>query len=138
MIANIRSYINKSVKSIDSDLKPAKFALVGEIADTKLEDTFEVIFGSMSSQRNDTDITSTIPVTVNIYKNGYNDEIALFDKYYCKAIDIQARAMNQKLFHVYEIEDVISSGIEVETVLTNDNLYKFSIQFTIRTSYIDN
>tara|TARA_R110002096_G_scaffold34017_3_gene97565 strand:- start:2614 stop:3036 length:423 start_codon:yes stop_codon:yes gene_type:complete len=136
MIANIREYINKSVRLIDSDLKPAKFALIGNTADTKIENTFEVIFGSLSSEREEYTINSVIPLTVSIYKNGFKDETENFDKNYCKAIDIQSVTMDQALFRDHGgILDVESSGIEVETVLSNDNLFKYTIQFNIRVNY---
>lgn len=138
MISNIRSYFNKTIKSIDSDLNPVKFALSGKLPDNNIEDTFTVIFGDASSDLIDTTIDSLIPVTVEFWKNGYTKEIENFDKSYCKAVDIQARALNKRLIADHGgIEGVFSSGISVESDSTNDNLFKFTIQFTVKVSYKD-
>lgn len=139
MISEIRSYLKGVVRSENSDLKAIKHPTVDDMADTVIEDSFFIGIENMSSELIDTTITSNVSVVLNIYKAGDHDATDDYDKAYCEAIDIQANAMFKK--HVDSTENIInvtSSGIEVETINNNDNMFKFSIQFTIMITYRHN
>ncbi len=137
MIAEIRDYFRGVITTIDSDLKEHDQPLISDnIADTIIQDSYFVLIGDMSSERIDSTIDSNISVTVELYKNGYNDSIDNYDKGYCKAIDVQSLAMKQdRISQLTSLKSVVSNGISTETINTNDNLFKYSIQFTVTVSY---
>lgn len=136
MIVETREYFRTIIAEIDADLNEYNQPISDDVADTILEDTYKIIIGNMSSERVDTTIDSTIDVTIHLYKNGYNKPIQNYDLGYCKAIDIQAYAMKQNnISQLTHIKAITSNGINVETINSNDNLYKYSIQFTVTVSY---
>lgn len=137
MISEIRDYFRGSISIIDSDLKEHNEALTSEnIADTIIEDSYFILIGNLSSDRVDSTIDGSFDVTVELYKNGYNKPIDNYDIGYCKAIDLQALAMKQdRISQLTSLKSVVSNGINTETINTNDNLFKYSIQFTVTVSY---
>ncbi len=136
MIEEIRSYFNATAKNENSDLRPSDKPTTDEIADTIIEDTFFLEIGTMTSILLDTSIESEIAVNLSIYKAGDVDAVDDYDKAYCEAINIQARAMYKPYISQQDyIKNVTSSGIVMESVNNNDNMYKFSIQFTVTVDY---
>jgi hypothetical protein len=137
MIAEIRDYFRGVITTVDSDLKEHEQPLISDnIADTVIQDSYFVLIGDMSSERVDSTIDSNISVTVELYKNGYTDPVDNYDIGYCKAIDVQALAMKQdRISQLTSLKSVVSTGISTETINTNDNLFKYSIQFTVTVSY---
>jgi len=137
MIAEIRSYFKKVVRDENSDLRVISNPVTDEMADTVLEDSFFVGIGNMSTNLIDTTIESDVAVVVNIYKAGDTDSNDNYDEGYCEAVNIQANAMFKKhIDQTTSIKNVVSSGIEVETINNNDNMFKFSIQFTVTVCYV--
>jgi hypothetical protein len=137
MIAEIRSYLKGVVRAENSDLKVISNPVTDEMADTVLEDSFFIGIGNMTTALQDTTIMSDVAVIVNIYKAGDSDSIDDYDKGYCEAIDIQANAMfKENIDQTNSIKNVVSSGIEIETINNNDNMFKFSIQFTVTVCYV--
>ena len=136
MIQEIRSYFDATAKNENSDLRASDKPTTDEIADTVIEDTFFLEIGKMGSILLDSTIESEIDVTLSIYKAGDVDAIDDYDKGYCEAINIQARAMYKPYISQQNyIKNVTSSGIDVETINNNDNMYKYSIQFTVTVDY---
>ncbi len=136
MIQEIRSYFNATAKNENSDLMASDKPTTDEIADTVIEDTFFLEIGTMGSRLVDTTIQSTIDVVLSIYKSGDTYAIDDYDKGYCEAINIQARAMYKPYVSQQNfIKNVTSSGIDIETINNNDNMYKYSIQFTVTVDY---
>lgn len=139
MIDEIRSYFKGVVRSENSDLKANDKPLTEEIADTVIENTYHLQIGSMSSVLLDTSIESDISVELSIYKAGDSEPIDDYDKAYCEAINIQARAMFKPYISQQNyIKNVTSSGIDIESINNNDNMYKYSIQFTVTVDYVHN
>ena len=136
MISETRSYFKSIVKAENSDLRAHDHPVVDEISDTNIEDTYFIGIENMSTELLDTNIQSDISVILNIYKAGDSDSIDDYDKAYCEAINIQAAAMyKNNIDQLNYIKNVVSSGIDVETINNNDNMFKFSIQFTVTVSY---
>lgn len=137
MIAEIRSYFKSVVKEENKDLRAISNPITDEMADTVIEDSFFIGIGNMSTALLDTTIQSDIAVILNIYRAGDSDSEDNYDDAYCEAIDIQANAMfKENIGKTINIKNVISSGIEIETINNNDNMFKFSIQFTVTVGYV--
>lgn len=137
MITDIRDYFRQVVNEVDSDLKEHSDPVISDnIADSIIQDSYFINIGDLSSERVDSTIDGTFSVVVELYQNGYNKPIENYDAAYCKAIDVQALAMKQsRIDQTGKLKAVESTGINVETINTNDNLYKFTIQFTVRVGY---
>jgi hypothetical protein len=137
MIQEIRKYFDDVVREIDPDLRVHRQAKSSNlIADTTLENSYMLDIGNLESSREDTTINGFFTVTLSLWKNGYNNPIENYDKAYCKAIDIQTLAMLQSNIDQTEsIKSVVSGGISTELEQDNDNLYKFTIQFSVRVDY---
>ena len=137
MIATIRDYFRQVISDIDSDLKEHDEPLISDnIADTIIQDSYFIRIGDLSSNRVDSTIDGTFDVVVELYKNGYNKPVDNYDLGYCKAIDVQALAMKQsRIDQTGALKGVESTGINTESINTNDNLFKYSIQFTVRIGY---
>lgn len=137
MIIDIRDYFREVVSEVDSDLKEHSDPVISNnIADSIIQDSYFINIGDLSSNRVDSTIDGEFSVVVELYQNGYNKPIENYDDAYCKAIDVQALAMKQsRIDQTGKLKAVESTGINVETINTNDNLYKFTIQFTVRVGY---
>lgn len=137
MIADIRDYFRQVINEVDSDLKEHDEALSSDkISDTILENTYFLKIGDIQSSRLDTTIESLLTVTLDFWKNGYNKPVENYDEAYCKAIDIQALSMYQpRIDQQGDIKSVECVGIRTDYSATNDNLYKFSLEFTVRLCY---
>lgn len=140
MIVEIRDYFRQVISDIDSDLIEHNEALsFDKIADTVLEDTFLIRIGNLQSNRVDTTIDGFFDVKIDFWKNGYSDPIENYDLGYCKAIDIQSLAMVQsRIDQTESLKSVESTSIETEYSGSNDNLYRYTIQFTVRVGYYYN
>jgi hypothetical protein len=137
MIAEIRDYFRNIIASVDSDLREFEQPIdTGNLPDTKLETSYSILIGSTSVDRIDVSTSNTTEVIVVIYKNGYNNEIENYDSTYCKALDILRESINQQnITQSYMLKAINTSGVNVEPLETNDNAYKFSIQFTVNTNF---
>jgi hypothetical protein len=136
MINEIRTYLKGVVKSENRDLRVISNPVTDEMSDTVLEDSFFIGIQNTSSDLIDTTIESDITVVLSIYKAGDSDPVDDYDDAYCEAINIQANALYKKnILQMDYIKNVTSSGIVVETINNNDNMFKFSIQFTITVTY---
>jgi hypothetical protein len=137
MIQEIRKYFSDVISEIDPDLRAHSQAKSSSlIPDTTLENSYMLDIGNLDSSREDTTINGFFTVILSLWKNGYNNPIENYDKAYCKAIDIQALAMLQSNIDQTEsIKSVVSGGISTELEQDNDNLYKFTIQFSVRVDY---
>lgn len=137
MITDIRDYFRGVVNTVDSDLKEHKSPVISSnIADTILEDTYFINIGSTQVERLDTATENTTSVLVEIYANGYNNELENYDNAYCKALDVLTTAIDQSTISQSNmIKAVDATTVDVETILDNDNAFKFSIQFTVKTYF---
>lgn len=133
MIDEIRSYFKQVVKEIDPSLKQHdQYFISDDIPDSRLENTYFLKFGALSTDRDDESITGQMPITLEFWKNGYNETLENLDKAYCTAIDIQSTAMNQRrIIADSYIKSVLGTSISPSPVLDNDNLGKFSLEFTV-------
>lgn len=137
MIASIRSYFRGVVDIVDSDLKEHDQPVISDdIGATVLQDTYYLNIGTTAIERLDIVNENSTDVTLEIYKNGYNNELENYDNAYCKALDILRTAISQDtISQDTMIKAVEASGVTPETIETNDNAYKFSIQFTVKTYF---
>ena len=137
MIAEIRSYFRQAVNEVDSDLREHQSAVTSEnIGDNYLELSYYLNIGSTTVSRINVNTENITVVTLEIYKNGYNNELENYDNAYCKAIDILTTAIDKsRITQTQSIKDVDANTIDVEPILDNDNAYKFSIQFSVKTIF---
>ena len=137
MIDEIRSYFKGVIQEVDPDLSQhQEYFTSVNIADSQLEDTYFLQMGAISSSRENTDINGEVTVTLEIFKNGYTDVIDKLDNAYCKALEIQAKLMDQNRVDQLDfIKQVIGDSITPEAVDSNDNLAKFVLSFTVTTKY---
>lgn len=137
MINEIRSYFKGIINEVDPDLKQHEQYFTDEnIADTILEDRYFILMGTLSTERQDTDMVGSLPVTISVYKNGYNDIIENLDNAYCNAIEIQAKSMDQTRIDQTEfVKSVVGVSVTPVAVADNDNLAKYSLEFTVTTGY---
>jgi len=137
MIDEIRAYFKSVINEVDTDLKEHNEYFTSEnIPDTNLEDKFFIQFGTLSTERQDSDMIGNIPVSISIWKKGYTDIINKLDSAYCNAIEIQAKCMDQARIEQTEfMKSVVGNSISPESVADNDNLAKFSLEFTVTTGY---
>jgi len=140
MINEIRSYFKSVIKEVEPDLKSHKeYYTDSNISESKLEETYFLKIGNMSSQRIDTSYTCTFDVTLTIWKDGDKDIITKLDKAYCNAIEIMSNLQSQSRIDQNEfIKSVVGSGIENEAVENNDKAGRFTLQFTVLVGYNTN
>jgi hypothetical protein len=137
MINEIRSYFKSVITEVDSDLKQhSRYFISNDIADTRLEDTYHLFIGNMTTNRQDTDMIGTVNVGLKFWKNGNNDEINRIDTAYCNAIEMQLKLMDQtRLSQNDFMKSVVGINIEVRPDESNDNLAEFELQFIITVGY---
>jgi hypothetical protein len=137
MISEIRTYFKDTIAEVDSDLRQHKeYFTSANISDTKLEDTYFLQIGNLSSDYEDSSVNGSFAVLLEIYKNGNKDIIERVDDAYCKAIEIQAKLMNQnRVDQLSYMKSVVGLSIDPTPVENNDNLAKFSLQFTVMVKY---
>jgi len=125
MITVVRDYFRGVINDVDSDLREHDSVFVfDDIPENKINDTYFIFIGSMDSNRVDTSISSTLTVDILLFKSGYNDAINNYDLAYDCAVAIQSTAMQAYRFdpETY-ITDVRSTGIQVDTLSSNDNAH---------------
>lgn len=139
MISSIRSYFKEVLKVIDPKLSASDHPILTDITSNNVKkNTYDILIGDLSNSPIEDAIDGEFSVTVCFYKNGGNKDetIKKFDSAYCKAIDIQALACYKKQIGTNnDIKDVQSSSVVPDTVLNNDNLFKFTIQFEVSVNY---
>lgn len=137
MIGEIRSYFKSTIKEIDPDLKPHKRFFVSNDIDINKQDcTYFIGFGDFASSREDTTYNGEVPVTVEIWAHGKNDELDRLDAAYDSAIEILQLAQDQtRIDQASFVKSVVGSVVNPAPVENNDNSAKYTIQFTVSVSY---
>ena len=138
MINEIRSYIKGVIYECDPDLKMHDEYFVSDnISDNKLDCTYHIQFGSLSSTtRVDNIVNSVIPITIDLFYKGKNDVIEKFDTAYSSSINIQAALIDKRRINQLSyMKSLESTGIDIEPVNSNDKQMKVSIQLNCITSY---
>lgn len=137
MIAEIRSYFNRVIRSIDSDLKhDGSPDLLRPIALTALDRTYKFEIGNIEPILQDSSFIAAIPVTLIIFKRLSVDEIDSYDKAFCKAINIHAKLQDKKQLELEPvIANIICNSIKAEAFEDNDNAYSFTLEFIVTTAY---
>lgn len=137
MISEIRTFFKSVINEVDSDLKHHnRYFISDDIADTRLEDTYHLFIGNMTTNRQDTDMNGTLNVSLKFWKNGNKDEIDRIDTAYCNAIEMQLKLMDQSRVSQDDfIKAVVGTNIEVRPDESNDNLAGFELQFTVTVGY---
>lgn len=137
MIQEIRSYFKSVINEVDSELREHKQYFTSEnIADTILEDSYYIQIGAMITERQDSSMAGSFDVLVRLWKNGGREIIDNLDNAYCKAIEIQAKLMDQTRISQNEfIKSVVGTSITPLAGASNDNLAQFDLQFTVTTGY---
>lgn len=140
MIQEIRSYFNSVVAEVNPDIKPHNEFFTSEnIADSIIEDRFMLKFGTFNSSRIDTNFEGTFDITLEIWRNGFRDNIDNLDNAYCEAIEIMSKAQNlNKITQDEFIKAVNGVSLIPESVEDNDNMGKFTIQFIVQVAYNSN
>ena len=137
MINEIRTYFKSVINEVDSDLKQHDEYFTSEnIPDLNLEDTYFLQIGAFTSALINNNYVGSFEVMVELWKNGNNDVIERLDLAYCNAIEIMSNLQDQsRIDQTTFIKSVLGTSLTPEAVETNDNLGKFTLQFTVTTSY---
>lgn len=138
MVTSIRDYFKGIVQAIDSDLEFDGFVFAERnIADHDLDYSYKLNVGRMGIQREDSDIISQFPVTIEIYRVSSHDrQEEDFENTYCKAIDIAARSMNQTLIDQTDwIKSVVATSINPTPIENNDTTMVFTLQFNVTVTF---
>jgi hypothetical protein len=137
MISDIRSYFRSIIQTVDSDMKEHKSPVIStNIPDNSLENTYFLSIGTTTISRLDTINENETECMLELYKNGYSSELENYDTAYCKAIEILREATDKtNIAQNNQIKGVDASSISVEVLQNNDNAYKFSIQFSVKTYF---
>ena len=138
MIEAVMDYFQGVINTVDSDLQYDGLVFGNDLtADHNLDYTYKMVLGTMLVDRQDTDITSKLPVTIKIYKvSNIDKQVQDFVGTYCKAIDISALAMNQtNIDQVDYIKSVESKNIQPKPLIDNDNTLEFTLEFNVIVTY---
>lgn len=137
MISDIRSYFNRTIRKIDSDLKHDGSAdLSKAISLTQLDRIYKLEFGDIEPVLQDTSFLTIIPVTLVIFKRLKTDETGSFDKALCKAIDIHTLIQNKLEFADFPIiRNITCNSIKPESIDDDDKAYQFTLEFIVTTAY---
>jgi hypothetical protein len=137
IISAVRAYIKSQIAKIDPDLQENSSAFYdGDIGETKLENTYQISFGALQNTARAEHRENSVPVVVSLFGHGYREEIALFDKLYDKAICIMDEVIGIENFAgVDYIVKADASTIDPRQLETNDNSFRFDINFTVYVAY---
>lgn len=137
MIDLIREYFNQVIKEANPELVFDGYVFGTEKTSiANIGDTYKLVIGAMSTTKIDTNLESTIRVTVIIYRHSTVDFVVTFDDGYHEAICIQASACSgERLDQDSFIKGVTSTSITPEPIENDDNLMKFTIEFDVKVSY---
>lgn len=134
-LSQVRQYLRQQIKIADSDLREHEVAFSSvDIGQSLLEDFYHIKFGSISSGSNtDNWFEDSWPVTIEIFKKGYNKTTTAFDESVDLAHCIRMAIINPKATLTNNIKAVDSLGMDIEPLGdSNDNTIKVSLQFNIR------
>jgi len=137
MISEIRTYFKQAIKEIDSDLKFDGYVTdVEKIGASSLNNSYKFLIGAMASTQDETEIESTLPVTVIFYMRSGTDIVEDFDKNYCKAIDLQALVTDlTRVTQTTSFKSVKPVSITPSDFETNDKTIRFTLEFNVTLIY---
>lgn len=137
MISEIRSYFKSIIKQVDSDLKEYKVPTPVDLPSNPSDCLYQIVIGNSTNTVIDNSYQSTFSVDVLLYEKAKRDDlIAVYDKFYCKGIDIQAMAMAKNLIaQNATIKALTSNSININALATNESVYAITINFEVTTFY---
>ena len=137
MIAEIRSYVDSAVKSVDSTLKAYTKDLFGnnDVTKNQAVNNYNLIIGSLTHSDDGEGFNQTIPCTLDLYSKSVRDIKTSFDDLYEKAISVSHCLIDPAEVNGQAFSMVIMQGIEPIEQDTNDNAIKMRLSFIIRTDF---
>jgi len=137
IISEIRDYVKAKVESVDNDLDFDGFVFDTEkVGMTATDCTYKLVIGETTPTLLDSSYQADIDTQVWIYKASGNNQVEDFDDTYCKALEIASLIIDQRsIDQLNFIKSISNTAITPEPVVTNDNLFRYRIQFTTNVYY---
>ena len=139
MIASIRAYIKTIIQQEAASYSQLNDPIGDDnLAISEVQNGFKVIFGQTITEFRPSSYRDEVPVTVEIYKkSGMGSKLLTdYDAVYTDAINIRDRIMNPKAYQSELCFNFIqASSISVESLNTNDKVFKASILFNVVRDY---
>lgn len=137
MITEIRDYINKSIKEVDSDLIFDDVYFDSEnISSARMDDYYKIILGPLAPDRLDVLSEATFSLDVLIYSMSGTNRVEKYDRAYCRAVEIYSKILDQKRMNQEGfIKTIGASTITPEEVESGDNAIRMRISLNVTIFY---
>lgn len=139
MIANVRAYIKTVIQMESSSYSPISDPIGDDnLSASELANGYKVLFGETSTETLPSSYTDELPVTIEIYKkSGIGVKVLTdYDQLYTDAMNIRDRLMKPTQYQDQECFNFVRpSSISVESINTNDKVFKASVTLTIVRDY---
>lgn len=134
MIADIRSYFDTQVKAVDADLNAFSNDVFGnnDLSKNQASKYYNLIIGSMSSERDGNGITDTFEIFLDIYVTSKRDILNAFDGLYDKALAIRNEIIDPQNINSANFSDIVNLNIEPIEEETNDKTVRMRLEFNLR------
>lgn len=139
MIAEIRTYIHSTIKSINTKYitvdKP--FALDEDVVSTKADYTYFLDIGPAELEiGDDLGNVANLSCTLRVYRQGKSKKLDNYDDGYCEALLINSLILDRSRINGTEyIKGITTSSVNPVEVDGSQDLYSFESTLNVKISY---
>jgi hypothetical protein len=135
--SKVRSYLKQQIALENSKLEEHLDAFnVDNIPQTKIDKTYHINFGNISTTHDDNWIEDSMSATITIFKRGFSEPTKALDAIMDTANCIRLRVIDPKALMTDNILSAEILSVTPEPIDgSNDNTIKVSIEFNIRLTY---
>jgi hypothetical protein len=142
--SQIRTYFKNNIAEVKPSFKEWRDALVFDNAQniplTLIDSYYHLeISNWASTPSQDLSVQDSFPVTMTIFKNGFNKPTDALDTLMDDALCLRQRLINPKNVEIYKVlvsgnieavENVSGTALEIDS--SNDNIIKIALEFSVR------
>jgi len=133
----IRDYIVERIAAVDNELEQHSSPVITEnMAQTMLDRTYFVGIGDSVNISRDNTTRDEFEILIVLKYPLYVEQITNYDDAYCKVIDLRNSLITlDNISAQEEIINVVSNGIQIENIPSDDTSVIFTISLTVTTEY---
>jgi hypothetical protein len=133
LIKEVREYFNARIKECLPTYEDCKDPFgIQDVDRNKLDKAYRVVIGEMSTEDRGNNLVNTIPVRIDLFKKGFNQEQVSFDELFDNALGLRSNILNPRAWNTHPwIRRVSTSTVLNNPLPTNDNNILININFTV-------
>lgn len=132
MISEIRDYFRIKIEDEVPTYSEFKELFSQDYSNARINTLYHIIIGDMSEDKLDIIYDNDLIVKVVLAGKGFKDPQGAFDSIMDKALNIRDNILSPLNLETECFNSIISSGITVEPLLTNENGFFITMTFNVK------